>query len=319
MPRPSACAAAFACALALLIPVVSADAGAPVPPPTTSTSTTPVSELPTCRVSNHEYYPGEDRKFIAMVRCLMNNERLSRGVPGLAANDILDAAALGHAKDMVARRYFDHYAPAPAGREPWNRAALLGYPGANATNGLGEDIGVGPLTPRKQVQNWMKSKGHCSEILKSTFVDFGLGVFKSKDSAVHWVANFGLLDLVPPTPASQTAMNGCPYTKLVTPPTTDPGFKFRKQTGSFDDGKLQLEGQVVGDQTPKIKEVEITVKGSPSGKTRRATVETESIRGRYQYDATIAPPSPSDRSWTVTTRLPGFSDPVIEAEHTVKR
>src|SRR5690348_12355608 len=40
--------------------------------------------------------------------CLLNVERKKRGLPALKENTKLDSASLGHSRDMVRRKYFEH-------------------------------------------------------------------------------------------------------------------------------------------------------------------------------------------------------------------
>lgn len=107
-------------------------------------------------------------------RCLINRERSARGLAKLTANDELALAARRHAKDMVARKFFDHITP--EGLTPKDRIVKAGYKKFVA---LGENIawGSGDLgTPRQIVRGWMKSQGHRENILRKSFKDFGIGV-----------------------------------------------------------------------------------------------------------------------------------------------
>jgi uncharacterized protein YkwD len=107
-------------------------------------------------------------------RCLINKERTARGLNKLHADDALALAAKRHAKDMVARKFFDHVSP--GGATPKDRIVKAGYGNFVA---LGENIawGSGSLgTPRQIVRSWMRSPGHKENILKRSFKDFGIGV-----------------------------------------------------------------------------------------------------------------------------------------------
>jgi uncharacterized protein YkwD len=107
-------------------------------------------------------------------RCLINRERTARGLNKLHADDALALAAKRQAKDMVARKFFDH--ASPGGATPKDRIVKAGY-GKFVT--LGENIAWGSgklVTPRQIVRSWMRSPGHKENILKESFKDLGIGV-----------------------------------------------------------------------------------------------------------------------------------------------
>jgi uncharacterized protein YkwD len=127
-------------------------------------------------------------------RCLINKERAARGLNKLHADDALALAAKRHAKDMVARKFFDHVNP--DGLTPQDRIVKAGYGKFVA---LGENIawGSGTLgTPRQIVRTWMRSPGHKENILRRSFKDFGIGVARgvpqqAKFSGGTYVNTFG--------------------------------------------------------------------------------------------------------------------------------
>lgn len=105
--------------------------------------------------------------------CLVNVARRRQGVGALADERRLAKAAVGHSRDMVARRYFEH--ETPEGRDPGDRIAAEGY----APSTWGENIawGTGPLaTPRAIVRSWMNSSGHRRNILDRAFRESGIGI-----------------------------------------------------------------------------------------------------------------------------------------------
>ncbi|WP_354697440.1 sporulation protein [Paraconexibacter sp. AEG42_29] len=152
------------------------------------------------------------------VLCLVNNERVSRGIPALTADARLDVASQQHAEDMVARDYFAH--ASLDGRTPPDRAQAAGYP----SSFVGENIAYGNTTARETVAQWLKSDGHCRNFMSSRYQHLGVGAAPGAPSGAMWVQNFGATAVQPTSPASTTAAAGCPYAALVaTGTTTSPG------------------------------------------------------------------------------------------------
>lgn len=110
----------------------------------------------------------------AAVLCIVNAERTARGLPAVTQNDKLELAAQRHTDDMVARDYFEHDAPAPApdGSDPGDRITAAGYEWWS----YGENIAAGYRTPRDVMAGWMKSTGHCHNILAPGFTQLGVGI-----------------------------------------------------------------------------------------------------------------------------------------------
>src|SRR5215218_8546437 len=70
--------------------------------------------------------------------CIVNQERTSRGLKPLKSNRHLASAAGGHARDMVARRYFSH--DSMNGGSFVDRIRRAGYVPRRALPSLGEDL-----------------------------------------------------------------------------------------------------------------------------------------------------------------------------------
>jgi uncharacterized protein YkwD len=112
----------------------------------------------------------------AATLCLLNQERTSRGLDPLAASPTLDKAAAAYARDMVARRFFDHVSP--GGGTMIDRMKAAGWVPAGAWT-AGENIawGTGELgTPAAIVDGWMHSPGHRANILKPAYGQVGIGI-----------------------------------------------------------------------------------------------------------------------------------------------
>jgi uncharacterized protein YkwD len=109
--------------------------------------------------------------------CLLNRERAAHGVRALRADGKLARAARGHARDMVAQRYFSH--DSRNGASFSTRIKRSGWTRARRSYTMGENIGWGGgslSTPRAMVQAWMNSSGHRANILSSSFDEIGIGI-----------------------------------------------------------------------------------------------------------------------------------------------
>lgn len=109
--------------------------------------------------------------------CLVNRERVSRGLSPLAVNARLDQAAAAHSADMVANHYFEH--TSPGGSTMLSRLLQSGYaqPGRRWQGGENIAWGTGVLaTPDATVRAWMNSPGHRANILNAGFREVGTGV-----------------------------------------------------------------------------------------------------------------------------------------------
>jgi uncharacterized protein YkwD len=108
--------------------------------------------------------------------------------PPLRWNDALGQAARGHSLDMANQRYFKHQGK--DGRMAAERAAAAGY----LWRRVGENIAVGQESAEEVVDGWLKSPGHCVNIMEPDFVDMGAAyaiydvVGKPR---VYWTQVFG--------------------------------------------------------------------------------------------------------------------------------
>lgn len=140
------------------------------------------------------------------VTCLVNAERTSRGLPALARDSKLDAAARNHSADMAANNYFDH--DSQNGTSFSTRITNAGYTWVSA----GENIAAGQRTPRAVMTAWMASKGHCQNILSGSFADLGVGIASGGGYGIYWTQDFARKSGGPP---SSGAAGGCPFQTLV--------------------------------------------------------------------------------------------------------
>jgi uncharacterized protein YkwD len=140
------------------------------------------------------------------VVCLVNQERHSRGLPGLRENPRLNRSAQGWTNVMVTHRDFSHGADFAA------RISRVGFDWSNA----GENIATGYATPATVVKAWMASKGHCQNILNPIYREVGTGVANGMISgystlAGTWTQDFALLMGQHAPSGNWAPAEGCPY------------------------------------------------------------------------------------------------------------
>jgi len=108
--------------------------------------------------------------------------------PPLRWNDTLAGASLRHAEDMARNNYFSH--GGRDGSSPGVRAERSGY----RYRAIGENIAGGPqMTPEVAVAGWIKSPGHCANLMNSVFTEMGaaFAVDPRSELGVYWAQEFG--------------------------------------------------------------------------------------------------------------------------------
>lgn len=102
-------------------------------------------------------------------------------------NATLDAAALGHARDMARNSYLEH--TARDGSQPGDRASRAGY----RWRAIGENIASGQSTPELAVQGWLHSPAHCVNLMQPRHTEMGLAfaVNRAAEGGIYWVQLFG--------------------------------------------------------------------------------------------------------------------------------
>ena len=105
----------------------------------------------------------------------------------LTWNATLATAAETHTRDMANNNYFDH--KDRTGGTPGDRAELAGY----IAQQVGENIAAGHDTPRKVVDGWLASPGHCANVMNPQFRELGAAyaVDPKSDAGIYWTALFG--------------------------------------------------------------------------------------------------------------------------------
>jgi len=127
---------------------------------------------------------------------LVNAARATGGLCGsdpyptsapLLVNEKLQAAAQAHATDMAERNYYSHQSL--DGRSPSARMKSAEY----SSRMTAENIAAGQQTATEVVASWLKSPGHCRNIMNPELHEIGVGVSVSQSNklGIYWVQNFG--------------------------------------------------------------------------------------------------------------------------------
>lgn len=101
-------------------------------------------------------------------------------VPPLAWNVQLEAAAVLHSADMYQKKYFSHIES--DGSTANTRIEKAGY----IWMAYGENIGMGYRTEAEVVEAWLKSPGHCKNIMSPNYKEMGVGRVGD-----YWTQDFG--------------------------------------------------------------------------------------------------------------------------------
>ncbi|MGX5691222.1 CAP domain-containing protein [Arcticibacter tournemirensis] len=106
-------------------------------------------------------------------------------VPPLVWNTQLQIAALRHAMDMSKNKYFSHISK--SGKTSKDRIMNEGYTIAGYKHiAVGENIAWGQRTIKEVMEGWLKSEGHCRNIMNSSFREVGISM-----ENYYWVQDFG--------------------------------------------------------------------------------------------------------------------------------
>ncbi len=101
-------------------------------------------------------------------------------VPELTWNTQLEEAAYKHSNDMYRKNFFSHVAP--DGSKAGLRIERTGY----KWKAYGENIASGYASEKEVVRGWIKSPGHCKNIMNKGFKE--MGVARAGD---YWTQEFG--------------------------------------------------------------------------------------------------------------------------------
>lgn len=98
--------------------------------------------------------------------------------PAVSWNDQLEKAALSHSRDMSVNNYFSH--DGKDGSDAGDRITKAGY----SWRTYGENIGVGYKTEQEVISAWLKSPGHCKNLMNASYKEIGAGKVGS-----YWTLN----------------------------------------------------------------------------------------------------------------------------------
>lgn len=105
----------------------------------------------------------------------------------LSWNATLATVAEAHSRAMANGNFFS---PLDRdGRTPGDRAELAGYTGTP----IGQNIAAALDRPRRVVEGWLASPGHCANLMNPQFSNLGAAyaVDPQSDAGIYWVGLFG--------------------------------------------------------------------------------------------------------------------------------
>lgn len=140
--------------------------------------------------------PADEPAIQALVLALVNQarsqprpcgERPFAAAGPLRLNAQLSTIAAGHAEDMARHGYFSH--TGRDGSQPAERATRGGY----AWRSVGENLAAGQMSAEEAVQGWLKSPGHCANLMQAEFTEMGLAYAVNLQAAagIYWAQLFG--------------------------------------------------------------------------------------------------------------------------------
>lgn len=99
----------------------------------------------------------------------------------------LRCAARVHSKDMGDKNYFEHMNK--EGESPFVRIKKAGFQGRTS----GENIAAGNVTAQATMDQWIKSDGHCANMMNPKFTKLGVGYYPKPSAQYrhYWTQNFG--------------------------------------------------------------------------------------------------------------------------------
>jgi uncharacterized protein YkwD len=137
--------------------------------------------------------------------CLLNVERKRFRLPTLRLSDRLDNSAQSWTNTMVHDHSFSH------GSDFGSRISATGFDWSQ----IGENIADGYRTPAGAVTAWMRSTGHCQNILSPEFREVGAGFDDGTavGSYQHgtWTLDLGLLMRQRAPSGNWRPAEGCPH------------------------------------------------------------------------------------------------------------
>ena len=114
-------------------------------------------------------------------------QREFKAAAPLRWSEVLAKAARSHAEDMARNDYLSH--GGRDGSSPAQRIERAGY----RYRTIGENIAGGPMKPEEVVAGWLKSPGHCANVMNPAFAEMGVAYAVEQKSrmGVYWAQAFG--------------------------------------------------------------------------------------------------------------------------------
>ncbi len=131
--------------------------------------------------------PPEAEQYATRIVELVNEERMSQGLPPVTTNAVLTDMASNYACEMIDGDFFDHTSPI-TGSTVGSRALQAGY----FFKKVGENLAGGQTSPEQAMSEWMASPGHRENILDRDFIEMGTAVRTGGNYGWYWVQEFGL-------------------------------------------------------------------------------------------------------------------------------
>ena len=110
-----------------------------------------------------------------------------KGARPVRWSDALAEASRLHAEEMARYNFFSHRGR--DGSDPAQRVEREGY----NYRSTGENIAAGQMQPEDAVAGWIKSPGHCANLMNPAFTEMGaaFAVDRRSDMGVYWTQAFG--------------------------------------------------------------------------------------------------------------------------------
>ena len=154
--------------------------------PVATIALTPISGVPTVRVTGPASCSySTSSSYQTELANLINSARAGAGLPPLAVNAALTAAALGHSIDMACHGLISH--SGSDGSSPSQRIAAAGYFASRAS-----EIIYGSGDPQTAFDWWMSDQIHRDEVLNPYVTELGVGYayVRGTSAGGYYTVNF---------------------------------------------------------------------------------------------------------------------------------
>jgi uncharacterized protein YkwD len=169
-------------------PIASAPTS-PASTPAAGATSTAITDANTCALPNYlnDLMNAVNTARAAARSC--GNENFSATAP-LKWNDKLFSASAAHSLDMAQHNYFAHNSQ--DGTTFDKRIDSTGYAWSKA----GENIAAGQSTVSAVIDGWLKSPGHCRNIMSPSYKDMGVACVKGAANSAY--PTYWTMDLAAP-------------------------------------------------------------------------------------------------------------------------